>query len=170
VLTRVLLRAGGALGITGDPARMREMSKRWMPIGQHVVVVGGGLAGLELAEFLAARGRTVTVLEAGAHMGLPMAMPRRWSAVRRAAAHGVRLERNAVLEGISERSVEFRVDECHRSIEADDVVIASSVEPDSTLADAFTAAGLDVRVIGDAAEVGYIDGAIHSAFALAEEL
>ena len=169
-LTRVLLRAGGALGITGDPARMREMSKRWMPIGQHVVVVGGGLVGLELAEFLAERGRTVTVLEEGAQMGLPMAMPRRWSAVRQAVVHGVRLERNAVLEGIEPGRVTFRVDECHHSVEAADVVIASHVEPDSTLADAFTAAGFDVRVIGDAADVGYIDGAIHSAWALAEEL
>lgn len=103
-------------------------------------------------------------------MGLPMAMARRWTAVRPAAAHGVRLERNAVLEGITVGSVAFRVGERHFSVEADDVVIASNVEPDSTLADAFTAAGFNVRVIGDAAEVGYIDRAIHSAWALAEEL
>ena len=39
-------------------------SKAWMPLGHRVVIVGADLVALELAEFLAARGRLVSVLEA----------------------------------------------------------------------------------------------------------
>jgi NADPH-dependent 2,4-dienoyl-CoA reductase/sulfur reductase-like enzyme len=169
-LTRTVLRAGQALRLTDDPERLRTLSKRWMPLGQHVVVIGGGLVGLELAEFLAERGRTVTVLEEGAHLGLPMAMPRRWAAVRAATSHNVQLHRSAVVETIDPDRVTFRIGERHHAVRADDVVIASDVSADRRLADTLDAAGLPVRTIGDANDVGYIDGAIHSAWALVEEL
>jgi 2,4-dienoyl-CoA reductase-like NADH-dependent reductase (Old Yellow Enzyme family)/NADPH-dependent 2,4-dienoyl-CoA reductase/sulfur reductase-like enzyme len=170
LLDRVALAAGRALRLTDDPDRIRTLSKRWMPIGKRVVVVGGGLVGLELAEFLAERGREVTVLEAGAHLGLPMAMPRRWTAVRRAASHGVVLVRNAELLAIDPESVTYRVDDVERRIAADDVVLAADVHPDSSLADMLRAAGFEVHVVGDAGAVGYLDGAIHSAWRLAELL
>lgn len=170
LLTRVVLRAGRSLRITLDPERVRTLSKRWMPIGRDVVVVGGGLVGLELAEFFAERGRTVTVLESGAHLGLAMAMPRRWTAVRATAAHGVQLHRNAVVESIDPKYVTYRVGDERHTVSADDVVIASDVHADSSLAESLSQAGFDVRTIGDAAAIGYIEGAIHSAWALAEEL
>ncbi|HYN33563.1 MAG TPA: FAD-dependent oxidoreductase [Ilumatobacteraceae bacterium] len=168
--TRSVLRVGRVLRLTDDPQRLRTLSKRWMPLGQHVSVIGGGLVGLELAEFLAERGRTVTVLEQGAHLGLPMAMPRRWAAVRAATSHNVRLHRNAVVETIDTRQVTFCVGEQHHAVRADDVIIASDVAADCRLADTLDAAGFAVRTIGDAADIGYIDGAIHTAWALAEEL
>ncbi|MFM8945194.1 MAG: hypothetical protein ACKOJC_00570, partial [Actinomycetota bacterium] len=49
----------------------------------------------------------------------------------------------------------------------DTVIVASEVEPDTGLADRFRAAGLPVSVVGDAQDVGYIEGAMHSAFEVA---
>jgi 2,4-dienoyl-CoA reductase (NADPH2) len=46
------------------PTAIRAASKAWMPLGHRVVIVGADLVALELAEFLAARGRLVSVLEA----------------------------------------------------------------------------------------------------------
>jgi 2,4-dienoyl-CoA reductase-like NADH-dependent reductase (Old Yellow Enzyme family)/NADPH-dependent 2,4-dienoyl-CoA reductase/sulfur reductase-like enzyme len=171
LLTRAVLRAGRALRITDDPDRIRSLSKRWMPMGQRVVVIGGGLVGLELAEFLAERNRTVTVLDEGAQMGLPMAMPRRWTAVRKAGGHGVTLVREATVERISEHEVHYRLasGEVHHVV-ADEVIVASHVHSDTTFADLLAAEGLSVRTIGDAEQVGYIEGAFHSAWAVAEEL
>ena len=40
-----------------------------MPIGKRVVVIGGGLHGCELAEFLTKRGRKVTIVESGDMLG-----------------------------------------------------------------------------------------------------
>src|SRR3981189_3661762 len=39
------------------PKAVRVASKAWMPLGHRVVIVGADLVALELAEFLAARGR-----------------------------------------------------------------------------------------------------------------
>jgi NADPH-dependent 2,4-dienoyl-CoA reductase/sulfur reductase-like enzyme len=141
-----------------------------MPIGKRVVVVGGGLVGLELAEFLAERGRQVTVLEPGAHLGLPMAMPRRWTAVRRAVEHGVTLVRNAELVAIDRKHVTYRSPDGECRVDAADVVLAADVHPDTSLAERLRAAGFEVHVAGDAAAVGYIEGAIHSAWRVAADL
>ena len=45
------------------PRVLGRMTKYWLPVGKRVVVIGGGLHGLEVAEFLLKRGRTVTVIE-----------------------------------------------------------------------------------------------------------
>ena len=164
---RALLRIGRALRLTTDPERIRRLSKRWMPIGRRVVVVGGGLVGLELAEFLAARGRTVTLLEPGPHVGLPMASPRRWTAVRRAAEHGVTVVRGAAVVEITVDDVSYEVDGERVRIDADDVVIASEVETGAPLAEGLRERGLEVHVVGDADEVGYIEGAVRSAWTVA---
>lgn len=161
---RVALRAARRLSITTDPDRLRRLSRWYLPLGKHVVVLGGGLVGLELAEFLAERGRTVTVLEDGPVLGLPMASPRRWTAVRRASEHGVTLHRSAEVRSIGDETVEFVAEGRERSVRADSVVIASGIRPSTQLADDLTRAGFDVVVIGDARDVGYIDGAVHSAW------
>ena len=169
-VSRLVVNTGRVLGLLNSPARIRTLSKRWMPVGKNVVVLGGSLVGLELAEFLAERGRRVTVLEEGSNMGLPMAMPRRWTAVRKATQHGVTLVRNATPVSISATSVRYRVGDSDVDVTADQVIVASSVEPDTTLADTLRSNGFEVRVAGDAVDVGYIEGAMHSAHAVAREI
>ena len=169
-LGRIAVSAGRSLRLLNSPDRIRELSRRWMPVGKHVVVVGGSLVGLELAEFLAERGRRVTVLEEGAQAGLPMAMPRRWTAVRKASLHGVEIVREASLVSIGRDSVRYRVKDSELEARGDTVVIASNVEPDLSFADSLRVAGVNAHVVGDAHEVGYIEGAMHSAGRIAREL
>ena len=135
-----------------------------MPIGRHVVIWGGGLVGVEIAEFLAERERAVTVLEEGPVVGLPMAMPRRFAAVRQATAHGVALVRNAELAEIRRDVVVYRAGDEERAVRADTVVLAGGVKPDTEFGDDLRKAGFDVRMVGDAHDVGYIEGAVHSAW------
>jgi pyruvate/2-oxoglutarate dehydrogenase complex dihydrolipoamide dehydrogenase (E3) component len=141
-----------------------------MPIADDVVVLGGGMVGLELAHFLAERHRRVTVLEPGPALGLPMAAPRRWTAVRRAAADGVTLVRRAEVVEITPSDVVHRVDGEERRTSAGTVIVAGEVRAGAPLADELRAAGVEVHVVGDAAEVGYIEGAIHSAWRVARAL
>lgn len=160
VTERLVVAAGRRLGITEDMDRVRTMSKRWMPIGDQVVVIGGGLVGVELAEFLAERHRTVTVLEAGDKLAVEMAHPRRARALRDAAAHGVRFETGATVVSIEARTLTYtKGDETH-TVHADHVILASGVHPDTGLADELTASGLEVHVAGDAGAVGYLHNAI----------
>jgi NADPH-dependent 2,4-dienoyl-CoA reductase/sulfur reductase-like enzyme len=169
-LGKLAVTAGRSLGLLNSADRIRSLSKTWMPVGKRVVVIGGGLVGLELAEFLAERGRLVTVLEEGPHMGLPMAMPRRWTAVNKATKHGVVLVRDAVVVSIDKVSVRYRNGDDEFEVRGDTVVVASQVEPDMSLADSLKDLGIRVQVVGDAMTVGYIEGAMHTAHEVAREL
>jgi hypothetical protein len=43
---------GGILGVGDSPAATRKLSEPWLPFGQGIVVIGGGLVGIELAKSL----------------------------------------------------------------------------------------------------------------------
>ncbi len=67
--TLTLGRLGATCGITKRPALLRQVSKLWMPLGKNIVIIGAELVGLELAEFLAERGRQVTVIDSASRAG-----------------------------------------------------------------------------------------------------
>lgn len=171
---RAVVGAGRKLGLTDDMAAVRKLSMRWMPLGDDVVVVGGGLVGVELAEFLAERGRRVTVLETGEKLGLEMAHPRRARALHEARLHDVRFVTGAELLEIRDRDVVYRVGDVERTAPADQVILASGVRPDpglgEVLGEVFAGDGVEVAVVGDAAEVGYIQGAVRSGYLAARAI
>lgn len=165
---RLVGRLGRLSGITKRPAWIRRLTKIALPMGKNVVVIGGSLVGLELAEFLAERGRRVTLLHEEQQLGLPMAMPRRWTAVRHARENGVDIRRNVKVTHITEDGVAWTDAEGNAaSAPADMVIYAEGTAASAPLADQLRAAGMDVEVVGDAADVGYIHGAFHSAWKVA---
>jgi 2,4-dienoyl-CoA reductase (NADPH2) len=168
---RLAVRAGRLTGIAGDPAKLREASRAYMPVGKRVAIVGGGLVGIELAEFLRERGREVSVLEEGATLAAEMAHPRRWRALAELRAHGVRMHVRARVLEIGEKSV--RVERASEQegaaaerdeIVADTVILAAGLEPNPEPARRLREAGVPVIEVGDATGVGYIEGAVHSGF------
>jgi len=161
---RVIVGAGRRLLRLGErPDRVRELSKRWMPIGRRVAVVGGGIVGLELAEFLVERGRHVCVLEEGPDFAPQMAIPRRWRTLHILREHGAELLARVKLQRFTELGVEIEsADGEKRLVAADHVLLATGVVPDQRLAQALTLLGLDTHVVGDAEHVGYLEGAILS--------
>ena len=161
---RLMVSIGRSLGFLSSMDRVRTWSKRWMPIGKRVVVVGGGLVGVELAEYLAERGRKVTVLEAGEKLGLEMAHPRRARALHEARTHDVQFVTNAELLSITESGVSYKVGEETHTVRADAVVIASGVHADTSIADQLIADGFEVHIVGDAGSVGYIEGAVRTGY------
>ena len=48
-----------------------------MPLSKNIIVIGGDLVGLELAEFLVERGRAVKVLEPSSSLGPNLSIVRR---------------------------------------------------------------------------------------------
>ena len=170
IIVRTVLAVSHLLGLAADLNRVRSLSRWWMPLGRQIVVVGGGLVGTELAEFLARRGRTVTVLEDGGDLATEMAHPRRWRALHEARAHGVDFRTSAHLVAITPNEVVAAVAEgdgivTEERFSADAVLLAGGVEPDPSLADAIRIAVGDtvgVHVVGDAEAVGYIEGAIRT--------
>jgi 2,4-dienoyl-CoA reductase (NADPH2) len=172
---RIAVRAGRATRITTSPSRLREASKAFMPVGSKVVIVGGGLVGIELAEFLAERGREVVVLEEGPKFGLEMAHPRRWRALFDLRQHGVELVACASLRSIGENEVEYEVQIANQDVQlcktqADTVVLATGLGPNPETSQRLKEAGVPIREIGDVSGPGYLEGAIHDGFRAALEL
>lgn len=161
---------GRLSGVTKSPEFVRQFTKYWLPMGKDVVVIGGSLVGLELAEFLAERGRRVTLLHESQQLGLPLAMPRRWTAVKDAQSHGVKIHRNVSIERITPKSVEWTEGETTLSAPADMVVYADGTTAAAPLASELREAGFTADVIGDAGAVNYIHGAIHSSWNVSTEL
>jgi 2,4-dienoyl-CoA reductase-like NADH-dependent reductase (Old Yellow Enzyme family)/thioredoxin reductase len=170
-LSRAAVAAASRLGLTRDPGQLRRMSKRWLPLGRSVVVIGGGIVGLELAEFLAERRRDVTVLEEGDHLAPEMAHPRRSRVIHELREHGVSLHTGTRLLAIERERVRAAGrDSGELALPADTVVLATGTVAGSEAARAYRGSGAEVHVIGDAAHLGYLHGAIRSGFDLARSL
>ncbi len=172
---RVAITLGRRLGLTSEPGRLRRWSKRYMPLGRRVAIVGGGLVGCELAEFLAERGREVTVFEEGEVFGAGFAHPRRWRVLYELRKQGVRLESGARVVEIGDGEVRFeRKAESgglvSETLAADHVLIAAGLVENRALAKALEREGFRVVEIGDGTGVGYIEGAIHGGYEAAEAL
>ncbi|MEM9467734.1 MAG: FAD-dependent oxidoreductase [Actinomycetota bacterium] len=159
---RTAIAVGRRIGVLADPGQVARLSERYMPVGKRAVIIGGGLVGAELAEFLIDRGREVTVLEEGDKLALEMAHPRRWRVLGDLRTHGASLHTGVRDVEIEADVVRWTTDDGSATAAADTVVIATLVDGDRSVADAFRAAGLDPIVIGDADGIGYLEGAIHA--------
>ena len=172
LLARAAVRVGRATGITSSPSKLREASKAYMPVGERVVIVGGGLVGLELAEFMVLRGRKVTILEEGPKFGLEMAHPRRWRVLDDLRKHGVEMIAEASVEAIEREAVSFRVGDASESDSRplDTVILAVGLGAHPEIVESLSAAHVPVRTIGDVGGVGYLEGAIRDGFRAALDL
>lgn len=164
LFTRIATKVGAATGATANLALVRKATHAWMPLADTVTIVGGELVGLELAEFLSERGRTVNVIEEAPRMGKGLTLVRRMRLMAELAEHGVGLHAGASDIVIGKDSVSFTdASGAHQTVPAGNVVVAKGAHGDLSLAEALRAAGFEVHAIGDANGVGYIEGAMHGA-------
>lgn len=101
--------------------------------GQEVVVIGGGLIGLETALFLAERGRRVIVIEMLKRVGADMGYQTHWETLQRLSEAGVRLEVNTKALAIVERGVVAMKNNCETMYPTDTTVIATGLVSNSEL-------------------------------------
>jgi len=163
-LTRVATKLGAATGATANLALVRKATHAWMPLGDAIVIIGGELVGLELAEFLTERGRQVHVIEEAPRLGKGLTLVRRMRLLAELGEHGVGLHGGAGDVAIGHDGVTFTDGAgIRQSVAADNVIVARGAHGDLALAKAMTGAGFAVHVVGDAGGVGYIEGAIRGA-------
>ncbi len=168
---RALAAVSAVSGLTASPKVVRAATQTWLPLGRRIVIIGGELVGLELAEFLAHRGREVVVLDGAAKFGRGLQIVRRWRVLDDLRTAGVRFEPAVSGIEIDAHAVHaVRADGTAVHFAADHVILSLGAGADLRLADTLRAAGFDPQVVGDAAGVGYIEGAMRSAALLARTL
>ncbi len=125
-----------ALRLTGAKA-VEWLTKLWMPVGKHAVIIGGGIQGCETAEFLIKRGRTVTITDPGETLGTGIPLLQ-WELLDPWLEH----KGTTILSGVKYQEVNDKglvitdADGKVRMLEADSVLITLPLRPNSMLFDA----------------------------------
>ena len=160
---QIVLKIGRASQLLRNVKALSMLSKIWMPISKNIIIIGGDLVGLELAEFLIERGRKVTVLEPSASLGPNLSIVRRSRVVHLLKENGATLLTNATINEISKEGVLYEHGEEAHLAKADQVIIAMGANPNLELTNALKEKNIAVTPIGDCTSVGYIHGAIADA-------
>lgn len=162
--TRAMTRAGSLTRANRFPGLLRQVSRAWLPLGRQIAVIGAELVGLELAEYLAHRGRQVTVIDSAPRPGAGLYLVRRMRLLHELRELGVVLVNRADGIAIDEGAVSYtNYRGQQRQVMADDVIVAQGATGDSSLAEQLREQGLTAHSIGDCNGVGYIEGAMESA-------
>jgi 2,4-dienoyl-CoA reductase-like NADH-dependent reductase (Old Yellow Enzyme family)/NADPH-dependent 2,4-dienoyl-CoA reductase/sulfur reductase-like enzyme len=136
--------------------------------GQFVVVVGGGLVGLETAEFLADRNKRVTLIEMMEDVGLKdIDVMTRTLLLRRLKEKEVKIRCNCELQKITPTGADVVEGRIGHSLEADTIVMAVGAKSKRDEADKYKIPGVDTYIIGDCKEVGNALDAIAEAYVTA---
>ena len=170
ILSRLILKAGNLSQLLRNISTLRVLSKFWMPLKKELVIIGGDLVGLELAEFLTERGKKITVVEPSNDLGPNLSIVRRSRVIHLLKSHGVNIIKNAKDIKISNSDVNFELDGTSQSIKANQVIIAMGTEPNTEFADELKENNFNVSMIGDCTSVGYIEGAISDARIAVKEI
>ena len=158
-----ILTIGRASQLLRNVSALRMLSKLWMPISKNIIIIGGDLVGLELAEFLIERGRKVKVLEPTNNLGPNLSIVRRSRVVHLLKEHGAKLLTNVIIDEITEKEVLYHHEGSNYADEADQVIIAMGANPNLNLSNELENLNIPVTSIGDCTSVGYIHGAIADA-------
>lgn len=122
-------------------------------VGEAVVVIGGGLVGCETAEYLAVRGKRVTILEMLEEVATAMPLALRKLLEARLAKSKVDIYVGVECREIAEADVNFVTsDKTEKTIKADTVVVATGGRPDRMLCEQLEETPFAVLSAGDCVE------------------
>jgi 2,4-dienoyl-CoA reductase-like NADH-dependent reductase (Old Yellow Enzyme family)/thioredoxin reductase len=139
-------------------------------VGESVVVVGGGMVGCETAEFLAERGKKVTILEMLDEIGSDIGPILRSGVLARLKNAGVRMEADVKVVEMSEKGVRGVRDNVSEFFSGDTVVLAVGMRSENKLARSLEGKVKEFHLIGDCLKPGRIKEAIADGFRIGREI
>ncbi len=141
-------------------------------VGERVVVVGGGMVGLETAEHLAEAGKKVAIVEMLPKIGLDVGLTWRLAHWRKIPRLGIQIYTDARLWEVYEKGVnvimKVEIEHFERKgeevvfLEADTVVLAMGMTPMKSQLEEWKTKAREVYEVGDCVEPSKIVDAIHS--------
>jgi 2,4-dienoyl-CoA reductase-like NADH-dependent reductase (Old Yellow Enzyme family)/thioredoxin reductase len=133
-------------------------------------VVGGGLVGLETADFLASQGKRVTLTEMLEGVGGDMDPLARTLLTRRLGQHGVEIHTGTRVLRLTESTVVARRGDREVVFPCETLVMAVGVRSNRQLSDALAGSDMEIHVIGDALEPRKALEAIREGFEVGRRL
>jgi 2,4-dienoyl-CoA reductase-like NADH-dependent reductase (Old Yellow Enzyme family)/thioredoxin reductase len=130
----------------------------------HALVIGGGLVGLETADYLAARGVQVTLVEMLDDVGGDMDILARNMLLKRLATNEVKLLTKTEVQRMTKDTLIAQQGDQEISLSIETVVIAVGVRPNRELTDALRNNDMEIHTIGDAVEPRKVLEAIWEGF------
>jgi 2,4-dienoyl-CoA reductase (NADPH2) len=153
------------------PERIRRLADWWLPVGHRVIVVGADLAGIELAEFLAKRGRDVCILTEHEQIAPEIGPKRRLEHEKRLERLKVAINTMTQVRSITGNGVEIDVLSGKISmVHADTVIVTGDPVAETTLHEVLKAADFSSHAIGDCTGLGLIVKAVYEGAELANRL
>ncbi|MCX6550873.1 MAG: FAD-dependent oxidoreductase [Acidobacteria bacterium] len=140
-------------------------------VGLDVVIVGGELVGCETAEFLADRGRRVTVIEIRDQLMFRTSPMFRAPMLRRLTQRGVRCVSGVTREQYASNAMTIETPRTG-SVEfpCDTIVYATGGTPNNALCEELAGRVPAIHAIGDCVEIGDLAAAIDQAFEVARSI
>jgi len=146
------------------PYTLRWLTRLYLPVGRRVLIIGGGIHGLELAEFLVKRGRAVTIVDEldVSQFGQRMTLTMRSHLMLWFDRKGVRLIGGVrEYKEINRRGLVFiDAEGVRRLVEAETIIPALPLKPDRHLYDLLKGKVPEVYCVGDCDGAGTIADAI----------
>jgi 2,4-dienoyl-CoA reductase (NADPH2) len=147
------------------PKFLGRATHYYLPMGKKVVVVGAGLHGMEVAEYLAKRGRKVTIVEPTEVIGEGMIDFRLGLTMDWFAQKGVRIIAGAKNIKVTEKGLVFEDKAGVKTeLEAGTIVPTSPLKPNDDLYEKLEGKVPELYLIGDGREAGMIVHAIRSGY------
>jgi 2,4-dienoyl-CoA reductase (NADPH2) len=155
-----------------SPGILRTLTKLWMPVGKRVVILGGGLHGCELTEFLVKRGRKVTMMDTAETLqdnriaGVNNRHLFEWMEKK-----GVTLLTGVTYEGITDKGITIITREGNKqTIEADTIIPITEMVPNDGLYKSLKGKFPEVIPIGDCASYGLTMEAVASGYSVTRKI
>jgi len=153
------------------PRILGWLTKFWIPIGKRVVIIGGGLHGCEVAEFLVKRGRKVTIVDTAEALGEGMIDFRLGLLLDWFHKKGVTMITGVKNTEITDKGLVITIKEGKKeTIEADSVVATSPMAPNTGLLKSLEGKVPEIYAIGDCREPRLIVDAIAEGWRIARKI
>lgn len=148
-----------------NPFTLRSLTNFYMPVGQKVIIIGGQIQGVQLAEFLSQRGRDVTIVDDGPIENLGLNLPSyvKERVVLYNQSHGVKTLMGVKYHEINDKGMTITTDYgIKKTIEADSIITAIPTVANTSLADSLQGVVSEVYAIGDCNKAGVMVDAIEA--------
>jgi len=131
-------------------------------VGKNCFIVGGGMVGVETAEFLSGQGKSIILAEMAGRVASDMEPRTRSYLFYRLRRYHLEILLNEKVIEISHDGVITTNGHCQKKILGiDNVILSIGSKPNTLLAESLRSRGVDVHLIGDCKEVRNAMTAIH---------